>query len=423
MATNQNAEALYGFLKATTASPGSSDHIIGRALQTIRAHLGMDVAFMAQIVGDTIVLREFDAPGHEDVAVPGDKTALEPSFCSEILRGRLPNVINDVAADPIARNLPVAVKFKVGSYIGVPIMLGNGEPFGLLSCLSFHPDPTLNERDLQTVKAFADLVAFEIDREVRTHETDRAAVDRIRRTIAKRAFSTVYQPIWDLTANRPVGVECLTRFDDAEGRSPATWFVEAAESGLATDLELSVTHQALQTLPQWPDFVQLAINASPQTIVDSRFSGLLDAVPPDRIILEVTEHAVVSDYPGLLKALAPLREHGVRLAVDDAGAGYSGLQHILQLRPDYIKLDMSLTRHIDVDRARRALTTALVHFGEDTGCALIAEGVETAEELKTLVSLGVGYAQGYLLGRPLDMGDAQRLFTDGGLRMPGNISV
>jgi len=111
----------------------------------------------------------------------------------------------------------------------------------------------------------------------------------------------------------------------------------------------------------------------------------------------------------LLGALQPLRKNGMRLAVDDAGAGYSGLQHILQIRPDLIKLDMTLTRHINLDPARKALASALVAFARDTGSGIIAEGVETASELETLRGLGIEKAQGYFLGRPTPIVDAVKL--------------
>lgn len=128
-----------------------------------------------------------------------------------------------------------------------------------------------------------------------------------------------------------------------------------------------------------------------------------------RITLEITEHAIIEDYTALTNALAPLRQQGMRLAVDDAGAGYSSMKHILQLQPDLIKLDMSLTRGIHQDRNRRALAKGLVGFAHEIGSQVVAEGVETAEELATLRDLQVDYAQGYLLGKPLAEADALAL--------------
>jgi EAL domain-containing protein (putative c-di-GMP-specific phosphodiesterase class I) len=128
-----------------------------------------------------------------------------------------------------------------------------------------------------------------------------------------------------------------------------------------------------------------------------------------RVVLEITEHTTVEDYAKLHEVLRPLRERGMRLSIDDAGAGYSSFRHILRLRPDFIKLDISLTRDIDSDRGRRALAAALIGFARETGAELIAEGVETESELATLRKLGVHKAQGYLLGRPAPFETAQRL--------------
>ena len=144
----------------------------------------------------------------------------------------------------------------------------------------------------------------------------------------------------------------------------------------------------------------MSLNVSPETVVAGGLADTLAAHAPERLILEVTEHAHIDDYAPLNRALMRLRAIGVRLAVDDAGAGYAGLRHIVQLRPDVIKLDMSLVRHIDTDGARRSLTVAMRHYAEETGAKLIAEGIETEGELATLASLGVEFGQGYLLGRP-----------------------
>jgi EAL domain-containing protein (putative c-di-GMP-specific phosphodiesterase class I) len=120
-----------------------------------------------------------------------------------------------------------------------------------------------------------------------------------------------------------------------------------------------------------------------------------------RVTLEITEHAAVDDYRALADALAPLRRRGATLAVDDAGAGYSSMRHILHLQPDMIKLDMSITHDVDTDRSRRALAKGLTSFAHEIGSVVVAEGVETAEEFNTLASLGVDLAQGYFFAKPI----------------------
>jgi len=166
---------------------------------------------------------------------------------------------------------------------------------------------------------------------------------------------------------------------------------------------------ALQGLQSLPDDSYLTMNCSPQTILGGRLPALLAGNPPGRLVLEITEHAEVEDYDALHAQLQPLRAQGVRLAIDDAGAGYSSLRHILRLRPDMIKLDMSLVRDIDRDAERRALASAIIAFARETHKEVIAEGVETLAELEALKALQVDKVQGNLLSRPLPRDDALRL--------------
>jgi len=134
--------------------------------------------------------------------------------------------------------------------------------------------------------------------------------------------------------------------------------------------------------------------------VSDRLRDLLERADPSRIVVEVTEHAPVADYDELREALSGLRERGVRLAIDDAGAGFASLRHIIRLDPDLIKLDITLTRQIETDPVRQALAVALVSFAEQIGATVVAEGVESELELEALRRAGIRHAQGFLLGRP-----------------------
>ena len=162
-------------------------------------------------------------------------------------------------------------------------------------------------------------------------------------------------------------------------------------------------------MPAIPSDVLLAVNASPATILSGRLPAMLDSLPLRRISIEITEHAPVDDYEALRAALAPLRAQGVRIAIDDAGAGYASFQHIIQVKPDAIKLDIGLTRDINIDPARRALAAALIYFADKTDSIIIAEGIETKAERDTLTTLGVMRGQGYFLGRPVPLQEAQAI--------------
>jgi EAL domain-containing protein (putative c-di-GMP-specific phosphodiesterase class I) len=218
-------------------------------------------------------------------------------------------------------------------------------------------------------------------------------------TIGRRAFQLVYQPIVDLESGRVVGVEALSRFRD--GRSPSRWFQESEARGDAADLDLAIVEAALADLPSLPAGF-LALNVSPSTLLEGRFVERLcrPDVATERLVVEITEHAQVTNYGVTRRALETLRAAGVRVAVDDAGAGYATFRHILRLRPDIIKMDMSITQHINEDPARLALATALVIFAGEIGAVVIAEGVETPSELAALHSAGVTTAQGFTLSRP-----------------------
>lgn len=222
----------------------------------------------------------------------------------------------------------------------------------------------------------------------------------VRRALAEQSFRPVFQPIYALDDGRLLAVEALTRFDTQPSFAPDVWFVKAGEVGLGVELELAAIKAALETSGDLPATVALSVNASPAVLADERLLALLDWHAGRRLIVEVTEHAVVDDYPQLTAALAQLRARGVELAVDDAGAGFASLRHIVRLQPEYIKLDPSLTQDLGDDPVRRPLADCLVLFAHRTDSQLIVEGIETAEDLATWRSLGAHGAQGYLLGRP-----------------------
>jgi EAL domain-containing protein (putative c-di-GMP-specific phosphodiesterase class I)/FixJ family two-component response regulator len=224
--------------------------------------------------------------------------------------------------------------------------------------------------------------------------------ERIRQALDGNSMTMLYQPVYDLTSRTVVGCEALARFETEPARGPDRWFADAASVGLGPRLEVAAIGTALRALEVLPEPMFLAVNASPGTLFDPDLAALCLAVDCSRVVLELTEHVPIEDYQAVDAATAPLRAQGLRLAVDDTGAGYAGFRHLLGIRPDIIKLDGSLTRGVDTDPARCALASALVTFTQRVGAILIAEGVETADELATIRELNVQWAQGYHLGRP-----------------------
>ncbi len=232
----------------------------------------------------------------------------------------------------------------------------------------------------------------------------RKAVDEKRRrldaVIAGHDVQMALQPLVSLVTGEVAGVEALARF--ADGRGPDQWFREAQECGRVRELDGLTFRRALDLFAQLPESVYLSVNASPDLLVDPGFCEALasSGLPLHRLVVEITEHARVPDYAALNSALSCLRQRGVRFAIDDTGAGYASLNHVLQLRPDIIKLDRGLILDLDEDPARRSLVTALVLLALEIGASVTGEGVETSDQLQALSTLGVDHAQGYLLCRP-----------------------
>ena len=222
----------------------------------------------------------------------------------------------------------------------------------------------------------------------------------VRAALEPGAILPFFQPIVDLETGHPIGYEALARFQLEPRQPPDAWFAAAAEVGLLEDLEFAALRPAIARFGDLPRGSYLSLNLSPAGCFSERLLPTLLPAPGEWTVLEVTEHAAVPDYDTLRAALATVRGRGTRLAIDDAGAGFASLRHILQLEPDIIKLDISITRDINTNRARRAMGAALVSFAREMGISILAEGIETSAELEELRRLGVRLGQGYYLGRP-----------------------
>lgn len=396
-------EVVFGRDRAEPGSQRSSlssiERFFSRALELARHQLGMDIAWVSEFTEGYQVVRSVQGDMESFGVEPGFCLPYDESYCSRVVEGRLPNTIPDSLANEHTRGLAITAQLDIGSYVGIPVVLSDGKVYGMLCCLSHDPDESLGKKDVRFLGILAQAVAEEVERhqaELRRRTRQRS---RIESALTGEGFHTLFQPIVSLSSLQVIGVEALTRFEGGPA-TPNLWFAEAAEVDLGVELELAAVRTALASLPDLPPKAYLGVNASPELVTSPALLDLLSAGVGHRVLLEVTEHALVEDYDSLLAALAKLREAGVRVAVDDAGAGYSGLQHILRLQPDVIKLDVALTRGIDDDLARQALASGLVGFARRLNATVVVEGVETAAELETLRRLGVTAAQGYFLARP-----------------------
>jgi EAL domain-containing protein (putative c-di-GMP-specific phosphodiesterase class I)/AmiR/NasT family two-component response regulator len=227
----------------------------------------------------------------------------------------------------------------------------------------------------------------------------RARTERIEHLLDSEDLAIAFQPVVDLRAGTIVGTEALARFPSGD-RPPNLWFDDAHAVGMGAELEVLAIETALRQLDSLPLDTFVAINLSPSVVDSGLLHQVLERIDGRRVVIELTEHSRIEDYESLIDQLDSFRLQGIRVAVDDAGAGYAGLRHILRLRPDLLKMDIELIRGIDDDPARRALATALMLFAEEIGAVVVAEGIETREELETLQALGVRFGQGYHLARP-----------------------
>ena len=378
------------------------------ALSAVREHLELDIAYMSEFVDGDTVFREVIAPQMTDMIADGElgdglqvgkSLPKMETYCHHIMDGLLPTLITDTNELEISRNLQVTKDLKIAAHVGIPLVLKDGTKFGMFCGISHTPKPTMNERDLRVMQMFANMVTEHLDSQMAAHQRSGRMRDRIDALVDQNDFEIAYQPILNIHEMRPVGYEALCRFTGT-GRAPDVWFAEADDVGRLQELEMAVIRKALNPLTGLYPLKFISINASPETAISEEFRSHMMKQPLERIVLEITEHAQVDSYEQLMQALKPLRRRGMRLAVDDAGAGYSSMRHILKLRPDIIKLDMSITRDLDKHPSHCALVRAMVHFSNETQGHVVAEGIETEIELETLRSLGVQKGQGYFLGRP-----------------------
>jgi diguanylate cyclase (GGDEF)-like protein len=227
------------------------------------------------------------------------------------------------------------------------------------------------------------------------------AMGALTRMITGDGIHMHVQPIVDVSRGEVHAYEALARFRSRTVESPLHWLALAEEYGMRNDLEIACLRAAVRLVDTCPGTARLSVNLSARLLGDPRVGEVLSGTKtPGRLIIEITEDSLVGDPVSVAAALAPILRRGIALAVDDVGAGYSGLQQIARLRPTYLKVDRSLVEDIDVSDERAALLEALVGYAQRTGSILIAEGVETNAQLACLRALGVAYIQGFLLSRP-----------------------
>ncbi len=383
---------------------------LARVVELTSRHLELDAAFVAQqtdgghvyiaVAGDVDrfglsvgdATPTVNADGAGELSGPVQETA----FCRRLIGGEIPAVVADAGGDERLAELERLHGTRVGAFIGVPLRLADGTPFGMLCGLSRDPRPDLDERDARFMSMLGEVIVHELGARRDAHLLASAIVELIDHEDVEIAF----QPIIDLHKRRCAGIEALARFPEPFG-APDRTLASAEPLGLRLELERLLIRKAWEIIPSLGPAQFLALNVAPEALLElARRANQKDLLPLPQLVVEVTEHAVIDDYGPLIDELAPLRARGLRVAVDDAGAGYASLRHVLELRPDFIKVDRSLIHGIAHDRSKRAAVRACQSVALDLRASVIAEGVERPEDLAVAIELGLEAGQGYLLGRP-----------------------
>lgn len=378
-------------MDASALPPGSG---FQRVLDLARVHLEMDLTFLSEFSDERQVMRAVSGDAASFGIALDRGLAMSQGFCHHMMSGAIPHAVPDTAAHPLLKNHSGTTIGKVGAYVGVPVRLDDGTVYGSLCAIS-HTRRGVDGKDVKFLRLLADLVTLEVQGE---RDADRAR-DRLHQVVSGHELQIALQPVVDLESGTMQGVEALSRFPDDLG-PPELVYAHAHTLGMGAELEQYAVSEALRALPLLDPGEYLAVNLTPAVAVALATKAPFHDLPFDRIVLEITEHAAVESYAELRDSLADVRREGLRLAIDDAGAGYASLHHVVELAPDLIKIDRSLIGGIAGDPARRSVVRAFASLAADLGAGLVAEGLETRDDLAAIRDLGVGAAQGFLLARP-----------------------
>ncbi len=300
--------------------------------------------------------------------------------------------VTERARDAIMRALPDEVELTASAgFVCFPDSAG--EDANLSELASSALDVAKRNGGNQTRKYDRDQVSA-----IPTMKQQRAEIDEL--LAQPDPITPVFQPLVDLNSGRTIGYEALSRFNSEIKRGPDAWFNQAQACGRGLQLETAAIRAALSA-PHRPPGTYLSLNFSPSAIASTK---ILQVLPQDlsSVVIEITEHELAAEDGALEEGIERLRARGARIAVDDAGSGYAGLKQLMRVQPDVIKLDRALIEGINNDGAKTALVEFFVMFARRVGAGILTEGIETVDELRTLVNLGVNYGQGYLLGRPAE---------------------
>ncbi len=411
--------------------------LLSSLLRFVRRSFSMEVAFISEFQNGRRYFRHINA---DELFCPIEVDGSDPlddSYCKRIVNKELPGLIIDACQLPLALEIPATRSLPIGTHLSVPIVLNDGSIYGTFCCFSRDVVLDIGHRDLEFMQLMAALVGRFISADVLYARQRQSMIQRLRQFMESRAIEIALQPVFRLQQDddqirmQPYAQEALARFrcpqqGGSEDECRDGWlddvesvFHDATEVGMAVPLELKCLKLALARLPLLAEGELLSVNLSAAVLCSKECSEFLLRQSLDRLVIEITEREAVALYSDLVFVLDRLRAAGARVAVDDAGAGYASMKHVLVLKPDWIKLDRSLVASIHLDHEQQAMVRSLVGYAAEVGSLVIAEGLESSDELRCVYDLGVRYGQGYLLQKPRlsplnDDKTAQKPTTDGG---------
>ena len=397
-------------------------HLLQSLLNSARLRLNMEVAFISEFTDGRRVFRYVSTKPGLTIIKVGEGGPLSESYCQRVVDGRLPELIRDAQILPEALTLDATKGVPVGAHMSVPIKFSDGTVYGTFCAFSRVEDNNLDTRDLAFLKVLADITTIYLEHQLHHNSSEQRQRTLLQEIIEKPYLKTLFQPIVRLSDGNAAGFEALTS-TTKHRISPDKLFALAINLGMNEELSKVAINSAMRLARNLPEECYVSINAGPHEILN----GLIEKIFKNeshlsRFVIEITEHTIVNDYQEMVTALNRLRRMGLRIAVDDAGAGYASFRHILMLKPDIIKIDISLVRNIHLDIDKQDLVAVLREFCLRKHANMVAEGVETREELVQLQKLGVEYVQGFLISRPCEareLIDSKNFFQN---NIPNSIS-
>lgn len=377
----------------------SPRHSMKVLLDRARAFLDLDVLFVGHWKDGRRTFEHVSADDELRTRLTGTSQPLEATYCQGIVLGRIPRAIPDAQTEPSVAEIAMTHDMHIGAHVGTPLHLPDGSLYGTICGARFSRDDTINDRDAAFLGFLTEVVGNDLARIHAEEERGVLLSDSLRKMLDSDEPRIVLQPVRELHSGAIMGYEALSRFSDTSV-STDTWFSRSGEVGLDEEFEIRAVRAALDVLPRLAPGMYLAINISPNMVSSPRLLAALAQVDTSQVVLELTEHAPLL-HDGLAEKLLPLRALDVQIAVDDAGSGYSGLQRLLRVQPDIIKIDKSIVQGVADDSARQAMIRALREFSRATGARLIGEGIEDLGDRDALRALGIKYGQGHALGQPL----------------------